>query len=116
MPNSGQIYGDPRPSVVALRLSEARQPTYWDRGRAGSPTDVFLSVGVLGPPAFNKRRAQRVQSNFLASLPGILSSTKAKYARFQRTGRRTKVRFKPNGRRKSFTSLELNNLILASPF
>jgi hypothetical protein len=24
---------------------------YWDRGRAGSPADVFLSAGVLGSPA-----------------------------------------------------------------
>jgi len=30
----------------------------WERGRAGSPTVVFLSVGVLDPPAMSAQREQ----------------------------------------------------------
>jgi len=41
-----------RPLVGGEILSDCSTDC-WDRGRAASSTDVFLSVGVLDPPAMS---------------------------------------------------------------
>lgn len=47
------------------RSTESVQVIGWDRGRAGSPTNVFLSVGVLDPPAMSAKREPPTQAELM---------------------------------------------------
>ena len=43
---------------IAASSSKVAEANCWDRGRAGSPTDVFDLFGVLDPPAMGAKREQ----------------------------------------------------------